>query len=138
MISPSATAEVDTRIVPGDTVDRWISELKGVIADDFIKIDRILAFEANASPTDSELVRNVDALIKEKFPGARMIFPVLAGFTDCHYFRDLGIASYGFSPFVAKPQLAGRGYHGNDERIGSVEFVEGVRLYGDLVSRIVK
>jgi acetylornithine deacetylase/succinyl-diaminopimelate desuccinylase-like protein len=138
VISPSASAEVDTRIVPGDSVDRWINEVKGVIADDSIRIERILAFEANASPIDSELVRNVEALIKDKFPGARMIYPVLAGFTDCHYFRDLGVASYGFSPFVAKPHLAGSGYHGNDERIGSQAFIEGVRLYRELVARMVK
>lgn len=138
VIAPNAVAEIDTRIVPGDKVDRWVNELKGVIGDDSIKIDRILAFEANASPTDSELVRTIDAYAREKFPGSRMTFPVLAGFTDSHYFRDLGIASYGFSPLVARPMLSGGGFHGNDERIGREAFLEGVRVYTEVVSRIVR
>ena len=138
VISPNAVAEIDTRIVPGDKVDRWISELKGVIGDDSIKIDRILAFEANASPVDSELVTIIRTFAREKYPGSTITFPVLAGFTDSHYFRDLGIASYGFSPLVARPALTGGGFHGNDERIGREAFLEGVRVYTEVVSRIVR
>jgi len=138
VIAPNAIAEIDTRIVPGDKVDRWINELKNVIGDDSIRIDRILAFEANASPVDSELVRIIDAYSREKFPGSRITFPVLAGFTDSHYFRDLGIAGYGFSPLTARPSLTGGGFHGNDERIGREAYLEGVRIYAEIVSRIVR
>jgi acetylornithine deacetylase/succinyl-diaminopimelate desuccinylase-like protein len=47
---------------------------------------------------------------------------VLAGFTDAHYFRELGITAYGFVP---RWQRRGeqRGIHGPNERI-SVENLE--------------
>jgi acetylornithine deacetylase/succinyl-diaminopimelate desuccinylase-like protein len=138
IIPPVAIAEIDTRMVPGEKLERWIAELKGVINDDGIKIEPILAFEANASPIDSALVKAVAAVAKTRYPGAIITHPVLAGFTDSHYFRDLGVMSYGFSPFVAPPRKLGGGYHGNDERIGKTVFVDGVRFFFEVVEQLVR
>ncbi|MEK7829903.1 MAG: M20/M25/M40 family metallo-hydrolase, partial [Acidobacteriota bacterium] len=138
VIPPVATAEIDTRLVPGEKLERWIAELRGVIKDDSIKIEPVLAFEANASPTDSELVKAVADVVSRRFPGAIISHPVLAGFTDCHYFRELGIHSYGFSPFVAPNRELGGGFHGNDERIGKKAFVDGVKFFYEVVERLAK
>jgi acetylornithine deacetylase/succinyl-diaminopimelate desuccinylase-like protein len=136
VISPSAYADVDTRIIPGEKIDRWITELKRVINDDSIEIQKLLTFEANASPTNSELVAAIARFAKKKYPGAAISFPVLLGFTDSHYFRDLGIQSYGFEPFVGPERTLGGGYHGNDERIGKQAFIDGVRNFYDVVMEI--
>jgi acetylornithine deacetylase/succinyl-diaminopimelate desuccinylase-like protein len=138
IIPPAARAEIDTRVVPGEKLERWIAELRGVIKDDTIKIEPILAFEANASPIDSDLVKTVAAIAKQRYPEAVITHPVLAGFTDSHYFRELGVMSYGFSPFVASPRELGGGYHGNDERIGKKAYVEGVRFFYEVVERLAK
>jgi acetylornithine deacetylase/succinyl-diaminopimelate desuccinylase-like protein len=138
VISPSAHADVDTRIVPGENVDRWIAELKRVISDDGIEIEKLLTFEANASPTESELVAAITRFTKRKYPSAKITFPVSLGFTDSHYFRDLGIQSYGFEPFVGSERALGGGYHGNDERIGKQAFVDGVKNLYDVVVEIAR
>jgi acetylornithine deacetylase/succinyl-diaminopimelate desuccinylase-like protein len=138
VIPPAAYAEIDTRLAPGEKLDRWIAELRGVIKDDSIKIEPIMSFEANASPTDSDLVKAVAAISKQRYPEAIIAFPVLAGFTDSHYFRDLGVMSYGFSPFVAPARELGGGYHGNDERIGQKAYVEGIRFFYEVVERLAK
>ncbi len=138
VIPPVATAEIDTRLVPGEKLERWIAELHGVIKDDSIKIEPVLAFEANASPTDSELVKAVADVVNHRFPGAIISHPVLAGFTDCHYYRELGIHSYGFSPFVASNRELGGGFHGNDERIGKKVFEDGMKFFYEVVERLAK
>jgi len=138
VIPPAAYAEIDTRLTPGEKLDRWIAELRGVIKDDSIKIEPILSFEANASPIDSELVKAVAAISKQRYSEAIITYPVLAGFTDSHYFRNLGVMSYGFSPFVAPYRELGGGYHGNDERIGKKAYVEGVRFFYEVVERLAK
>ncbi|HEU0173873.1 MAG TPA: M20/M25/M40 family metallo-hydrolase [Blastocatellia bacterium] len=138
VIPPAAYAEIDTRLAPGEKLDRWIAELRGVIKDDSIKIEPILSFEANASPTDSDLVKAVASVSKQRYPEAIVTYPVLAGFTDSHYFRDLGVMSYGFSPFVAPPRELGGGYHGNDEHIGKEAYVEGVRFFYEVVERLAR
>jgi acetylornithine deacetylase/succinyl-diaminopimelate desuccinylase-like protein len=138
VIPSAAYAEIDTRLTPGEKLDRWIAELRGVIKDDSIKIEPVLSFEANASSIDSELVKAVAAVCKQRHPEAIITYPVLAGFTDSHYFRDLGVMSYGFSPFVAPPRELGGGYHGNDERIGKKAYVDGVKFFYEVVERLAR
>ena len=69
---------------------------------------------------------------------ALITYPVTAGFTDCHFFRDLGIHSYGFSPFVAAPRSYGGGVHGNDERIGKQMFLDGVKFFYEVIAQLVQ
>ncbi len=109
-----------------------------MIRDDSIRIEPILAFGANASPIDSELVKAVAAVARKNYPGAVITHPVLTGFTDSHFFRERGVLSYGFSPFVAAPQELGGGYHGNDERIGKKAYVEGVKFFYEVVERLAR
>jgi acetylornithine deacetylase/succinyl-diaminopimelate desuccinylase-like protein len=135
IIPPAAQADIDTRVVPGEKLDRWIKELQGVIQDDKIRLEPILAFDANASPIDTALVRTIAQVAKRHYPEAILTYPVLAGFTDCHYFRELGIHSYGFSPFVAAPRELGGGVHGNDERINKKAFIEGVRFFYEVIAQ---
>lgn len=138
VIPAQASASIDTRLVPGERLDRWITELKGVIADPGITLEPLLAFEGNASPIDSSLIRTMQSLVERRFPGAIVTFPVVAGFTDSHYFRELGIHSYGFSPFLAPIQQLGQGYHGNDERIGQQAFLGGVRFLYEVVEELAR
>ncbi len=138
IIPPAAHADIDTRVVPGEKLERWIAELQGVIKDDKIKIEPLLAFDANASPVDTALVATVAEVAKRRYPDAIITYPVLAGFTDSHYFRELGIHSYGFSPFVAPPRELGGGVHGNDERLGKQAFVEGVRFFYEVIAQLAQ
>jgi acetylornithine deacetylase/succinyl-diaminopimelate desuccinylase-like protein len=138
IIPPVAHAEIDTRLVPGEKLDRWVAELKGVINDERIRIEPTLAFEARSSPASSDLRRALEKVVKRRYPGAIITLPVLAGFTDSHYFRDIGIASYGFWPFVAAPEALGGGFHGNNERIGRQPFMDGVRFMFEVVAEIAE
>ncbi len=138
VIPPRAAAEIDTRLVPGESLERWINEIRGVIQDDSIKIEPILAFGANASPLDTSLVMSIRHISKKRFPEAVITHPVLTGFTDSHYFRELGIHCYGFSPFVASPRELGEGFHGNDERIGVRPFLDGVKFLYEVVDHLAK
>jgi acetylornithine deacetylase/succinyl-diaminopimelate desuccinylase-like protein len=136
VIPPAASAEIDTRIVPGEKVERWVDEIKGVIRDDAIRVETTLAFGANSSPTDTALMRAIAAVTKRRHPDAVVTLPVLAGFTDSHYFRDLGVVGYGFSPWLAAPREAGGGFHGNDERIGINAFRDGVKFLYEVVAAV--
>ena len=138
IIPSAATAEIDTRVVPGEKLDRWIGELKAVINDDKIKLEPILAFDANASPTDTALVKAVAAVTKRNYAEAIITYPVQAGFTDCHFFRDAGIHSYGFSPFIAAPRGFGGGVHGNDERIGKQMYLDGVKFFYEVIAQVAQ
>jgi acetylornithine deacetylase/succinyl-diaminopimelate desuccinylase-like protein len=132
VIAPVATAEIDCRLLPGQKPEEFIAEVKRVIGDPDIEVETLLAFGATESPLETELYNAISGVIRSKDPGARFVPTVLAGFTDSHFFRDLGIVCYGFSPFLIPAEDFG-GVHGNDERIPVESFRRGTRLLYEIV-----
>ena len=62
----------------------------------------------------------------------KLVPSVSTGFTDSHFFRDLGIVSYGFSPFLFQPDEV-TGVHGNNERISVENMIKGTRVMTDFL-----
>ena len=60
---------------------------------------------------------------------------MLTGFTDSHFFRRIGIASYGVAPFPLSVEES-RGVHGNDERVSLVDLTFGVHYLFDIALRV--
>ncbi|HLG17987.1 MAG TPA: M20/M25/M40 family metallo-hydrolase [Blastocatellia bacterium] len=133
VIAPIATAEIDCRLLPGERPEDFVATIKAVVADPTIEVETLLAFPASESPADTELYQAIIGVSRAESPSARFVPTVLAGFTDSHFFRDLGIICYGFSPFMI-PQGDYNGVHGNDERMP----VESIRRGTKLMYRIVQ
>jgi acetylornithine deacetylase/succinyl-diaminopimelate desuccinylase-like protein len=62
----------------------------------------------------------------DELGGSPVVPSVITGFTDSHYFRELGIPSYGFVPFVLN-ETEQRTVHGVDERVSLDNLRDGVR-----------
>jgi acetylornithine deacetylase/succinyl-diaminopimelate desuccinylase-like protein len=60
---------------------------------------------------------------------------VSTAFNDNHWFRERGIAAYGFSTMAARPDEASAGTHGNDERISLDTWKRALPLYYQVLSR---
>ena len=86
----------------------------------------------------SSVTRIVDALgILRANPFPPRIVPAVAtGFTDSHFTRDLGIASYGFDPIVV-PEYEFTRIHGNDERVNIAAFKRGVSDHLAIIEAVV-
>ncbi|MFU8813986.1 MAG: M20/M25/M40 family metallo-hydrolase [Pseudomonadales bacterium] len=134
VVPTEAAMELDCRLLPDQDPQAFIAEVATIVNDPAIAIETLLSFTPAVSPTSSSLYRMIEATAADRMPAARVIPGVLTGFTDSHYFRDLGIASYGFNAFVI-PREDRRGVHGNDERIGVDTLVEGTRFMIELVDR---
>jgi acetylornithine deacetylase/succinyl-diaminopimelate desuccinylase-like protein len=81
------------------------------------------------------MFRAITAVARARSPDALVTTLMLPGFTDSHYFRRMGIASYGLGPFPLT-QGDSRGVHGNDERVSVDALRFGVRFYYDVVARV--
>jgi acetylornithine deacetylase/succinyl-diaminopimelate desuccinylase-like protein len=132
VIPPEAEAQLDCRLLPDQDHAAFMRELAGALNDPAITVDTIIAFTAAVSPTDSPLYRAIVDLIHRDYPEASIAPAVSTGFTDSHWFRDLGIASYGFAPFVIPAGDEG-GVHGNNERISIDNIRRGTAMMLDLV-----
>jgi len=136
VIPPVATAALDVRLLPGQDPAAFLADLVRVVGDTAVTFrPQGPNWPATESPTETEMFRAITAVAHARHPNALVTTLMLAGFTDSHYFRKLGIASYGLGPFPLS-QGDSRGVHGNDERVSLDALRFGVRFYYDLVSRV--
>lgn len=135
VVPPAATAELDCRLLPDQEPRAFIRELRKRLDQPSISIEVLLSFKAAISSTDTDLYRAIEAVTARRFPGSTVMPAVTAGFTDSHFFRDLGIVAYGFSPAVIPGSDQG-GIHGNNERISVQNVERGWRTMLDLLETI--
>ena len=137
VIRAEATAELDVRLLPGEDPRKFLAELRNVIADPTIEIQPIAPpRQANSSPVDNELWRVFEQVIAQHYPGTRVSPRLLASSTESPLYRQLGIASYGFAPFVSAVEESNTS-HGTDERISVKAYRQGLRvLYFDVLTGI--
>jgi acetylornithine deacetylase/succinyl-diaminopimelate desuccinylase-like protein len=135
VIPPEAQAQLDCRLLPDQDRSAFLAELASAIDDPGIKIEQIMGFTPAVSSADTPLYRTLVAVTRQFFPDAAIVPQVSTGFTDSHFFRDLGIASYGYAPFLI-PAGQESGVHGNDERISIENVRRGTALMLEIVRRM--
>src|SRR2546428_3808660 len=137
VIPPVASAALDVRLLPGQEPAAFLGDLVRVVNDTAVTITpQGPSWPATESSTETELFRAIVAAAHARDPDALVTPPPLTGFTASHYFRRLGIVSYGLSPFPLN-QAESRGVHGNDERVSLDDLTFGVHFIYDAVSRVV-
>jgi len=137
IIPPDASAQLDCRLLPGWTIDRWVAQVRGIINNPSIKINVILNFPPATSSTDTPLFASIENAVHALDPGAGVVQTVDAGFTDSHFFRDKGIVSYGFEPFAVTREDDER-VHGDNERIPVKNYQDGMHLLWNVVYDFVR
>ncbi|MEP1470068.1 MAG: M20/M25/M40 family metallo-hydrolase [Halieaceae bacterium] len=132
VVPPEAHLELDCRLLPDQSPAEFIDSLKQIIDDPTIRFETLLSFTPAVSSSDTELFAAIDTVTQQHYPGTPVVPGVLGGFTDSHFFRELGIVSYGYSPtFVPISEM--RGIHGNNERISVEALGAAVVLMTDLL-----
>jgi acetylornithine deacetylase/succinyl-diaminopimelate desuccinylase-like protein len=89
------------------------------------------------SPLDHPVLKEIEELLADQYPGVPAGPYFLAWTaTDSRFFRTQGVPSYGFSPFLIMntDTLA---VDKANERFAVPAFVDGIKLYSELVRRLV-
>ncbi len=133
VVPPRADAELDCRLLPDQDPDAFLAELGEVLGPE-VDVEVLMGFTPAVSTTDTELYRIVEEATLDAFPGASFNPQVVGGFTDSHFFRDLGIVSYGYEA-TATPLEDASGVHGNDERVSEANVRRGVAVTLEIVER---
>jgi len=118
VIPQEATATVNFRILPGDTVQSVMAHVRRVVGRD-IELEISADHYEEPSPVSSiksEAWQTLTSTITETFPEALVAPWTLIGATDSRYFSDIAGDVYGFSPFTISFDDAER-FHGTGERV---------------------
>lgn len=116
VIPSEASVVLDGRILPGQSVDDLLRELRMVVGED-VELDAEPGPPSPAAPDMSQF-ELLAAILREQDPGAIPVPFLLPAVTDARHFTRLGIQTYGFTPMRLPPELPfSRLIHAADERI---------------------
>ncbi|HEX7121145.1 MAG TPA: M20/M25/M40 family metallo-hydrolase [Gemmatimonadaceae bacterium] len=125
-----ARARVNCRILPDETPEQVKAHLERIIGDTGVKvIQQGNANNSPPSPLTPELMRAIESVTEEMWPGVPVIPTMSTGATDGLYFRNAGIPAYGVSGLFYPETFA----HGMNERIPVAAFYEGLEFMYRLV-----
>lgn len=138
VIPGEATAEIDGRILPGQTVFSFLAELEAVMGKEvrFEVLKSLPAVETH-EPYSTPVWSAIVGAVQRHDPEAVAVPYLMPGFTDAKYFSRLGLKWYGFAPVRFPPELRfAELYHGHNERIPVDGFQLGLAMLEDVVAEL--
>jgi acetylornithine deacetylase/succinyl-diaminopimelate desuccinylase-like protein len=130
-----ATANVNCRIFPGDSVEAVQKALRLAVGDDQVAIHvQGDVGVGPASPMRPDVLKAVARLSDTMWPGVVTIPVMSTGATDGRYLRVAGISTYGVSGFFGDRDDVRA--HGRDERMNVASFYEGQAFLYQLVKEL--
>lgn len=132
-----AQATVQCRLLPGELVSDVQVTLVNVIADSSIKVSAIdHPTEASGSPLRQDVLRAVERVTAELWPGVPVVPAMDPWSSDSFYLRRAGIPSYGVSGVFTDQDS--NGAHGRDEHVGVQAFHDGVEFTYRLMKALTR
>jgi len=130
-----AEATLDCRLLPGQDPDEFTQQVRDVVADPKVRVEPVFVSSTPASPIQTELFGIIEDAVHDHMEEALVLPSVSAGFTDSRVFRQHGITSYGFIPYLLEQDEA-MTVHGHNERITVENLRLGTQILFETVRRI--
>ncbi len=133
VIPGEAEASVDARLLPGQSPDALLKEVRDVVGNG-LEIEFVDTGNAQEVPPGDELYRVIEATVKRHAPDSMVVPVMLSGATDARWVSRLGIQCLGFSPLALPPDFPAEGLvHGHNERVPVEGLKWGLRVFYDVV-----
>jgi len=135
VIPSEATANLNIRLLPGNTIDALLANLTKLVNDPQVRFQIAPDQGAPAPPSsmESELYQTIERASTAVFPGI-VVLPFLStGATDSAQLRLHNVQAYGLLPFPLT-EADDRRMHADDERIPLESFGKGIEFLYRVVS----
>jgi acetylornithine deacetylase/succinyl-diaminopimelate desuccinylase-like protein len=128
-----ATANVNCRILPDQSIDDVQAELQRVVADEGIKISisDMRGINSPVPPLTPAVLDPVRKVAAKLWPGVPVVPTMSTGATDGRYLNSVGIHTYGLSGMFHDAE--GSHAHGLNERIRVQSLLDGRRFLHEVV-----
>ena len=134
VIPAAAQATLDCRLLPGESHDAFLRDMRAVIDDPAVDLEVVFQSSSPTSDYGSELVQIIHEVVREQVEDALVLPVTSVYFTDSRVLRRRGINAYGFIPTLMDAALFS-GMHGHNERIPLDGLRTGVQILFEVVRR---
>lgn len=135
VLPTEATAVVNFRLHPRDTVEAVKAHVRRAVNDPRVEVEVFGGFESEASPvspTDGPAWDLLAGTIARVAPEAAVAPSLVLAATDARHYTGLSRHVYRFAPFTVGPGDLER-VHGIDERLALEDYGRMVRFYRELI-----
>jgi carboxypeptidase PM20D1 len=135
VLPSSATAAINFRILPGDSVEKVVEHVRDVVDDDRVQIrigGRFSAEPSNVSSTGSGTFRMLERTIRSVAPDVIVAPYLVVVVTDARYYTGVSENVFRFLPLRLTSRDLDR-MHGVDERISVRAYEDAIRTYRRLI-----
>ena len=134
VLPPSATAVINLRLMPGDTIARAVEHVRRVIGESKIKLASLPGQVEPSSVSDihSPSFTLIQRAIRQIAPAALVAPSLLVAATDSRHYAGLTKNIFRFLPITLGPEDTKR-YHGIDERISVEDYERCVHFYAQVI-----
>jgi acetylornithine deacetylase/succinyl-diaminopimelate desuccinylase-like protein len=135
VIPAEARANLNVRLLPGDTIDTVLNDLNKLINDPAVKLEvqPNAGLAAPPSSLESDFYNVICKVVTQEFAGAPALPFQSTWLTDSAQLRLHNVQAYGLVPFpLAQEDL--KRMHGDDERIPLASFDKGVEVLAKIVA----
>lgn len=134
-----AEAQIDARILPGQTKEDVLRELRAVLGPG-VELDVYHSFAPTVThPKESAFYSAIHEVMARRAPGDPVVPFVMTGFTDATAFTRLGARWYGFAPVRLPPDMRFADmFHGHNERIPVDGLAWGTQTLYEVVRRTLE
>lgn len=134
VIPSEISVELDGRLLPGQTPEDMIRELKAIAGDD-VEFE-LIQYEPGPAEPDMTLFNTLADILKEADPEGIPIPLILSGVTDGRFFSQIGIQTYGYLPMTLPEDFNFADViHAADERVPAAAIEFGAQAIYKALSR---
>jgi acetylornithine deacetylase/succinyl-diaminopimelate desuccinylase-like protein len=138
VIPTEATATLNIRTLPGQSIERAVARLRRAVKDSSVTLTITERGEDSpASDFSSPMFRAIAETVRDLAPRMVTVPYMSTGATDSARLRRLGMQAFGILPFPMNPDDEDR-MHGNDERIPLASLDFGTRLIYGAIHRVTR
>jgi carboxypeptidase PM20D1 len=137
VLAAEATATINFRIHPRDTVDDVIAHVRATVDDDQVEIRADAAFSSPASPVssaDAQGYKDIETSILAAFGPLATVPGLTIAATDARHYAAASDAAYRINPFKITGDDLER-FHGIDERLSVENLGRGMDFFGALMKK---
>ncbi len=137
VIPTQATATINFRIMPGETVEDVYNHIVETVNDTAVQVSPFKQQNepSTVSSTESEGFYVLSKTIRQLFPDAVVAPGLLPGGTDSKHYVELSDDQYRFYPVDYTPETAGM-VHGINERINKQNYKDCIQFVYQLIKNV--
>jgi carboxypeptidase PM20D1 len=133
VLATRAEANVNVRLVPGDTIAALLARLATLLADLDIEVVSVSGDDPSpTAPSAGEPWELLERAVRAVDPELAVVPYLQSGSTDSRYFTDLAPAVYRFAPLVMTAAQR-RSIHGIDEHVSIAALEAGTAFHRTLI-----